>query len=330
MRQPSLFFMTYLLRMSFFFCNFAAQNRRTGFIMETLISVIGGSNVDLLATLNDAFIAADSNPGHVEVGYGGVARNIAHNLSLLGTRTQLLTVFGGDLFGGLLHDYCKQQGIDVHLSERASSLRSGIYLCLNNHAGEMIAAVADTEAISAITPEWLAKRIGEINLSEYIVADTNISEDAIRWLMENVTAPLFIDGVSSTKAHRVINALRKCKLPYLHSLKLNLKEALTVTKTATYAEAAQQLLNLGVAHVYITLGGEGVYCRNTAEEWLYPALPGDIVNTTGAGDAFLAGVIYAHAKGINFPQTAQYGLMAARATLMSPKAVNPDIANILL
>lgn len=298
--------------------------------METLISVIGGSNVDLLATLNDVFIAADSNPGHVEVGYGGVARNIAHNLSLLGTRTQLLTVFGGDLFGGLLHDYCKQQGIDVHLSERASSLRSGIYLCLNNHAGEMIAAVADTEAISAITPEWLVKRIGEINLSEYIVADTNISEDAIRWLMENVTAPLFIDGVSSTKAHRVINALRKCKLPYLHSLKLNLKEALTVTKTATYAEAAQQLLNLGVAHVYITLGGEGVYCRNTAEEWLYPALPGDIVNTTGAGDAFLAGVIYAHAKGINFPQTAQYGLMAARATLMSPKAVNPDIANILL
>ena len=286
--------------------------------------------MDLSATLNDAFIAADSNPGHVEVGYGGVARNIAHNLSLLGTRTQLLTVFGGDLFGGLLHDYCKQQGIDVHLSERASSLRSGIYLCLNNHAGEMIAAVADTEAISAITPEWLAKRIGEINLSEYIVADTNISEDAIRWLMENVTAPLFIDGVSSTKAHRVINALRKCKLPYLHSLKLNLKEALTVTKTATYAEAAQQLLNLGVAHVYITLGGEGVYCRNTAEEWLYPALPGDIVNTTGAGDAFLAGVIYAHAKGINFPQTAQYGLMAARATLMSPKAVNPNIANILL
>ena len=298
--------------------------------METLISVIGGANVDLLATLNDAFIAADSNPGHIEVGYGGVARNIAHNLSLLGTRPQLLTVFGGDLFGGLLHDYCKQQGIDVHLSERESSLRSGIYLCINNHGGEMIAAVADTESIRAITPEWLAKRIGEINLSEYIIADTNVSEDGIRYLMENVTAPLFIDGVSSTKAHRVVNALRKAKLPYLHTLKLNLKEALAVTETATYAEAAQQLLNLGVAHVYITLSADGVYCRNAAEEWLFPALPGDIVNTTGAGDAFLAGVVYAHAKGIDFPQTAQYGLMAARATLQSSKAVNPDIANILL
>jgi pseudouridine kinase len=298
--------------------------------MASIVSVIGGANVDLLATLNDAFIAADSNPGHIEVGYGGVARNIAHNLALLGARTQLLTIFGGDLFGGLLYDYCQQQDIDVHLSERQKDLRSGVYLCLNNHGGEMIAAVADTEAIRAITPEWLAKRSGEINLSEYVVADTNVTEDSIRWLMENVTAPLFIDGVSSTKAHRVVNALRKCKLPYLHTLKLNLKEALAVTQAATYAEAAQTLLNLGVAHVYITLGSEGVYCRNAAEEWLFPSLPGEIVNTTGAGDAFLAGVIYAHIKGIDFPQTAQYGLMAARATLMSSKAVNPEIANILL
>ena len=298
--------------------------------METLISVIGGANVDLSATLNDAFIAADSNPGHIEVGYGGVARNIAHNLALLGARTQLLTIFGGDLFGGLLHDYCKQQGIDVRLSERELELRSGIYLCINNHGGEMIAAVADTEAIRAITPEWLAKKSGDINQSDFIVADTNITEDSIRWLMENVTAPLFIDGVSSTKAHRVVNALRNAKLPYLHTLKLNLKEALAVTETATYAEAAQKLLDMGVAHVYITLGADGVYCRNAAEEWLFPSLPGDIVNTTGAGDAFLAGVVYAHAKGIEFPKTAQYGLMAARATLMSLKAVNPDIANILL
>ncbi len=298
--------------------------------METLISVIGGSNVDLSATLNDAFIAADSNPGHIDVGYGGVARNIAHNLALLGTRPQLFTVFGGDLFGGLLLDHCKQQGIDVHLSERDSSQRSGIYLCINNHGGEMIAAVADTEAIRLITPEWLEKKAGEINRAEFIIADANISEDSLRWLMENVTAPLFIDGVSSTKAHRVVNALHKMKLPYLHTLKLNLKEALAVTNTSTYAQAAQALLNMGIAHVYITLSGEGVYCRNAAEEWLFPILPGEIVNTTGAGDAFLAGVVFAHAKGIAFPQTAQYGLMAARATLMSNKAVNPDIANILL
>ena len=298
--------------------------------MKNLITVIGGANIDMSATLHYAFIAADSNPGHIDIGYGGVARNIAHNLALLNARVQLLTIFGGDLFGGLLQDYCRQQGIDIHLSEKESRMRSGVYLCINNHSGEMIAAVADTDAMRAVTPEWLTKRSGEINQSDYIVADTNLGEDTIRYLLENSTAPLFIDGVSSTKAHRVVNALKKSKLPYLHTLKLNLKEALAVTDTTTYAEAAQRLLDIGVEHVYVTLGSEGVYCRNAAEEWLFPSLPGEIVNTTGAGDAFLAGVVYAHTKGIAFPQTAQYGLMAARATLMSSKAVNPDIANILL
>ena len=290
-----------------------------------LISVIGGANVDLSAMLNDAFIAADSNPGHVEVGYGGVARNIAHNLSLLGARTQLLTIFGGDLFGGLLHDYCKQQGIDVHLSERESSARSGMYLCIHNHGGEMIAAVADTDIIKGITPEWLEKRSGELNLSDFIVADTNIGEDAIRWLMDHVTVPLFIDGVSSTKAHRVINALQKAKLPYLHTLKLNLKEALAVTNTSTYAEAAQALLNLGVAHVYITLGADGVYCRNAAEEWLFPALPGEVVNTTGAGDAFLAGVVYVPLIVVNSLQFANCVALLVIKKSSSPKLISSTL-----
>lgn len=310
-------------------CIFAGANKIT--MERPLISVIGGANVDLSATLQDAFIASDSNPGHIDIGYGGVARNIAHNLRLLGCDVQLLSLFGNDLFGGLLQDYCTAQGIDVRLCERVQHVHSGVYLCINNHAGEMIAAVADTEVIRGITPEWLEKRSGEINRSDYVVADTNLSEDAIRYLLETTTVPLLIDGVSSTKAHRVENALSKSKQPYLHSLKLNQKEAIAVTKTSTYAEAAQRLLDMGIVHVYITLGSEGVYCRNAAEEWLYPALPlGEIVNTTGAGDAFLAGVVYAHTKGLGFPQTAQYGLMAARATLLSEKAVNPEIENILL
>lgn len=298
--------------------------------MTPLITVIGGANVDLSATLHDAFIASDSNPGHVDVGYGGVGRNIAHNLALMGARVQLLTILGGDLFGGLLRDYCTSQGIDLHLSDKAQNERSGVYLCINNHGGEMIASVADTDIMRHVTPEWLEKRSGEINQSDYVVADTNIGEDALRYLMETCTVPLLIDGVSSTKAHRVVNAISKSKQPYLHTLKLNLKEAIAVTQAPSYPEAAQKLLDMGVEHVYITLSGDGVYCRNTAEEWLFPALPGEIINTTGAGDAFLAGVVMAHARGIAFPQTAQYGLMAARATLMSEKAVNPDIANILL
>ncbi len=298
--------------------------------MNNLISVIGGANFDISAALTTNFIANDSNPGHVSLGHGGVGRNIAHNLCLMGCQVRFLSVFGNDIFGGMLYDQCKHIGMDMSLSDHMQDERTGMYLCINNHAGEMIAAVADTDIIRFITPAFLERRTGELNQSDAVIADTNLPEDSIRFLLENSTAPVFIDGVSSTKAHRVVNALRNMKLPHLHTLKLNQKEALAVTECATTGEAAQQFIDLGVEHVYITLGSEGVYCRSQEAEWLLPALPVEVVNTTGAGDAFLAGVVFAYIKGIPFPQTAQYGLMAARATLLSERAVNPDIANILL
>ncbi len=292
------------------------------------ITVIGGANFDISAQLYNNFIAADSNPGHVSLGHGGVARNIAHNLCLLGHKVRFMTLFGGDIFGSLMHDSCKLIGMDLSLSDTIKNERSGMYLCINNHSGDMIAAVADTGIIDHLTPEYLQHHLGEINKSDIIVADTNLHEHTLQFLLDNSLAPVFVDAVSTTKAWRIANALRNSKFARLHTLKLNLKEALAVTESQTVEEAEQKLREWGVEHIYITMSSEGVYCNDGT---VFPALPiAEVVNTTGAGDAFLAGVVHAFAIGIPFPQNAQYGLMAARATLLTPAAVNPEIANILL
>ncbi len=305
--------------------------------MKKNIIVIGGANLDISAALNAPFIANDSNPGHITLGHGGVARNIAHNLRLLGHNVKFISIFGTDIFGGLLIDNCKKIGLDVSMSERFSDFRTGTYLCINNHSGDMIAAVADTDIIQHINPEFLEHRLGEINKADLIVADTNVCEPSLTWLLNNCVVPIYVDAVSSTKAWRIINALTKNHTSRLHTLKLNVKEALAVTNTQSHEEAAVKLIAMGIDNLYITLGGEGVYCACAKEDTtdidtrFFPALPiQEVVNTTGAGDAFLAGVIHAVTENIPFPQNAQYGLMAARATLMSEQAVNPDITNILL
>ena len=64
------------------------------------VCVIGGANVDITATSGAAFRIGDSNPGIVRVSWGGVARNIAHNLSLLGDRVELLTILAGIVHAG--------------------------------------------------------------------------------------------------------------------------------------------------------------------------------------------------------------------------------------
>lgn len=299
--------------------------------MKKKITVIGGANVDLSATLSDAFIASDSNPGKVQIGFGGVARNIAHNLALLGHEVQLMTMFGGDEFGKLLAGSCREAGIDIALSERAEDRRSGTYLCINEAGGEMIAAVADTDIVGLITPDWLAERLEAINGSGIVVVDTNISVEALQYLYTHVRVPMYIDGVSTTKAKRMVQALREVEeLKCVLAVKLNLSEALVITGETNYTAAARRLLDMGVAEVYITMGEKGIYGRGEEEIVLLPALPIEhIVNTTGAGDAFLAGVVHAKMLGKDMAKAAETGLLAARAALLSSETVNKEITQII-
>ena len=131
--------------------------------------------MDISAALTAPFVPADSVPGHVTMGCGGVARNIAHNLLLLGNEVKFVSVFGGDVFGEMCHRECEAIGLDLSLSERMEGQRNGLYLCVNDMYGEMRAAVADTDIIAQLTPAFLALRIDVINSSAAVVADTNIS-----------------------------------------------------------------------------------------------------------------------------------------------------------
>ena len=297
--------------------------------MREYITVIGGVNMDISAALTAPFVPADSVPGQVTLGCGGVARNIAHNLRLMGHEVKFVSAFGGETFGEMCWRECQAIGLDLSLSERCDGMRNGLYLCVNDMDGEMRVAVADTDIISRITPEFLEARIDVINTSALVIADTNISTEALQYLIDHCTAPLMVDTVSTAKAPRVVKALQQSRTHRLHALKLNLIEAQTVTRCDTVRAAADHLTALGVQEVYITLGSDGVYCCDGTRHEHMKAVPTRVINTTGAGDAFIAGVAHAQAEGTPFPDCAQTGLKAAHATLLSPQTVNPEINNYI-
>jgi len=297
--------------------------------MKKQVAVIGGVNMDISAALTSPFVPADSVPGRVTLGCGGVARNIAHNLRLMGHEVMFVSVFGGETFGEMCWRECQAIGLDLSLSERCEGMRNGMYLCVNDQTGDMIAAVADTDIIARITPEFLEARIDAINASALVIADTNISTDALEYLIDHCTAPLMVDTVSTAKAPRLVKALQQSETHALHALKLNHQEAQAVTHSTSAMEAADRLTAMGVGQVYITLGGEGVYCSDGHRHEHLKAIPTRVINTTGAGDAFIAGVAHAQIAGIPFPDCAQTGLKAAHATLLSLQTVNPEIKNYL-
>ncbi len=289
------------------------------------IAVIGGANVDVSARPEADFRLRDSNPGLVSVAFGGVARNIAHNLCLMNAATSFVTVFGDDFFGKNLMADCRAIGMDLSLSEQTKNCRSNFYVCLNDDSGDMLSAVADTASMAHITPEFLAKRIDQINAHDLVVIDTNLNESALIYLLDNVRVPLFVDAVSTAKTLRLKRAVEQSVRKHISLLKLNRLEAETMAETTDFSALAERLHALGAEKICITLGGDGVLCSDGAQQKILPAIPTKIVNTTGAGDAFLAGVTFGFAKKYDFFDAVNIGLEAAHQTLQCESAVNENL-----
>ncbi len=296
-----------------------------GYIVQTApyVTVVGGVNVDIGGRPEAALVARDSNPGAVHSSLGGVGRNIAHNMALLGLDTRLLTAFGDDLNAQKLAASCGELGIDISQSPVIPGGRTSTYLFINDERGDMALAVSDMEIYRHLTPQALAQRHKLLDASQVVVLDTNIPAESIAWLAENCAAPLFADPVSTAKAVKLKPVLGK-----LHTLKPNRLEAellsgVPITGEASLNKAADALLETGLRRVFISLGAEGVFAADRSGRVQLPCLPAELVNATGCGDAFMAAIAWAYLRGTDLADTARAGLAASSIAMESRETINP-------
>ena len=272
------------------------------------ICVIGGANVDITATSGKAFRVGDSNPGSVVVSWGGVARNIAHNLTLLGDQVELLTIFGGGIFGPVIAAACREIGIGISHSEIAEEGTNSFFVSINNADGELVGGVADMNATEGMTPEWLSKRLDAINAADIVVADANSSAEALAWLIDHCRKPLYLDAVSVAKAGRIQEAVELSERKTFFALKCNALE----NEELAAIEGCQRR--------YVSMGAEGLKVLAGGRLYEFPALPCTVRNVTGAGDALLAGIVHA-GPSASVEESARWGLECARRSVESPHAV---------
>ncbi len=299
-----------------------------GYIVQTApyVTVVGGVNVDIGGRPEAALVARDSNPGAVHSSLGGVGRNIAHNMALLGLDVRLLTAFGDDLNAQKLAASCGELGIDISQSPVIPGGRTSTYLFINDERGDMALAVSDMEIYQHLTPQTLAQRHKLLDASQVVVIDTNIPEESIAWLAENCAAPLFADPVSTAKAVKLKPVLGK-----LHTLKPNRLEAellsgVPITGEASLNKAADALLETGLRRVFISLGADGVFAADHSGRVQLPCLPAELVNATGCGDAFMAAIAWAYLRGTDLADTARAGLAASSIAMESKETINPAMS----
>ena len=288
--------------------------------------VVGGVNVDIGGRSFAPLVAADSNPGAVTTSLGGVGRNIAHNMSLMGIEVRLLTAYGDDLNGEPVAASCSELGLDLSNALRIPGATTSTYLYLTDPEGEMALAVSDMSVCEKITPAYLAANLTVLQNAQVVVADCNIPAESLQYLAENLTVPLFVDPVSTAKAEKLRPILNK-----IHTLKPNRLEAelLSGVKIETpedAARAADALTELGVHRMFISLGSEGVLAAMGDNKLRLPNIPGHMVNTTGCGDAFMAALVWAYLEGSDLEKTAKAGLAAGSIAMESTETINPEMS----
>jgi len=299
-----------------------------GYIVRTApyVVVAGGVNMDIGGRSAAPLVPRDSNPGRVRMSLGGVGRNIAHNLALLGTEVHLLTAFGDDVSAQKIAASCGELGINISQALQVPGAATSTYLYLAGPEGDMELAVADMEIYDCLTPAFFQSRTALLASAQLIIADANIPAASLRWLADNCKVPIFADPVSTPKAERLRPILGK-----LHTLKPNRLEAellsgVAITGVPTAQKAAQALLDTGLRRVFISLGADGVLAADQNQQIHVPCLPAEMVNTTGCGDAFMAAIAWAYLEGTNLEDTARAGLAASAIAMESAETINPTMS----
>ena len=290
------------------------------------IVVVGGVNMDIGAVSGAKLVARDSNPGRVTTSLGGVGRNIAHNLCLLGEQTAMVTVLGQDAFAQSVRENAADIGLDLSHSATIPGGRTGTYLFIDDCDGDMALAVNDMGIYDHITPEFLRQRLDFINHAGLVVVETNLPGAALEWLCGHCTAPILADPVSTIKAPKLLPVLDKLTALKPNRMEAELLSGVTVTDEASLYRAADTLLAAGLQRVFLSLGADGVLAADHERKVHLHNLPARMVNTTGCGDAFMAAVARAFLDGADLETAAKRGLAASAIAMESADTINPAMS----
>ncbi|MET0321316.1 MAG: carbohydrate kinase [Duganella sp.] len=292
---------------------------------------IGAANVDRKLRTLAALQPGTSNPASAEEVYGGVARNIAENLARLGVPVALLTALGDDAAGRTLQDHAEAAGIDTRGSLKLAATSSGTYTAILDEDGELFVALADMALYDRLTPEFLASRQPQRAAAALTVADLNLPHDSVAALLDDARAgadraALVIVAVSQPKMARLPHDLRGLRLLILNRAELETVAGAALPAEADVRAACGALRARGVQDVVVTCGSQGVF-HTSGEDLVWLAADQvDVVDVTGAGDAFSAAVCWSlyHGSG-DLTLACRRGLALAAATVQSRHTVSPAL-----
>ncbi len=280
------------------------------------VCVLGSINQDFVLKVERRPEPGETvTDAELSTGSGGKGANQAAAAALLGASVSFLGRVGDDEFGEPLVRALEEKGIDTSLIERASGYQTGAAFITVTPDGENAITVAPG-ANRAITPEDVDAAAESIRGARVLVAQMEVPKEVVGRAAE---------VAASGDIRVVLNLAPTFEVPRellerLDPLVVNEHEAAFLLGSRVEGvegalSAAPELLSLGPGSAVITLGDAGAVVADSSSATHIPAPGVEVVDTTGAGDAFVGALAVKLARDAPLEEAVSYAVRAGAAAV---------------
>lgn len=297
--------------------------------MGNNIVVIGTVFVDIKGFPYGKYIPAGRNSGKVEIVHGGVGRNVAEDIANIELRPTYVSMVdrspeGEDVVRKLKNHKVNTEYIAV------TDDGMGLWLAIFDETGDVAGSISKRPDMAPLS-NIIKERGDEIFSScDSIVLEIDIDREIVKEVFR--FAEKYHKRVYALVANMSIASERRDFLKNTDCFICNRQEAeilfvedFSGLSTAELAEVlVQKITSANIPSMVITLGEEGaVYADSNGDYGVYPAEKVVVRDTTGAGDAFCAGVAAGLTYGKSLQEAVAIGTKLAAAVITVSENVCP-------
>ncbi|SFB32393.1 ribokinase [Rhizobium sp. NFR07] len=250
---------------------------------QTRAFVIGNVAVDETISVSTMPEAGASILGREETrDLGGKGANQAVVMARTGLPTTLVTAVGEDFRAQTIRDQLAPEPVEAKLITLAGR-SSDFSIIFTTPDGEN-AIVTTTDSAGSLEPEKAIAALGEAAPGDLVVFQGNLSHATTLGLLQEARRLSLVTAFNPSPLRPYFAEF----WPLIDIAFLNRGEAQSLTGSSDTA-ATEKLLQSGVRHVVLTLGADGaLLASQDAEIATIPAVAANAIDTTGAGDTFMA------------------------------------------
>ena len=281
------------------------------------ITVIGSVFIDLKGFPDNKYIPNGRNVGSIEIDHGGAARNVAENLARCGIATRFVSNVDDTAIGGEIIQRLSDNGIDTTYIERCEN-GCGMWLAVFNDTNNVVGQISRQPKYTSL--EQLAQTKGDeiISSCDAVILEfdtTPLFAETFTALAKKYNKPLYI-----IVGNMEIVLKERSLLKEISCVVCNDNEAGRLFGMSDLEQRSrEEILHIlcskapeaGIRSMIITLGSRGAVYYDAAESGICEPMKCTVADTTGAGDAFLSGVVMALSAGLPLSKAAQAGTRLA-------------------